>query len=518
MGDWRLYYLHRDRVEKVTPADVQRVAAKYLTASNRTVGYFIPSAVPQLATVPATPDVTALVRDYQGRPPVPTVPDFDYHLANVESKTTRSKLAGGIKVALLPKPTRDEQVTLMLTLRYGNEENLKGMRTAAELLPDLMERGTKRLSFEQLQDEKTRLDVQIGGSGSLGTLTWSARARRSTLKETLDLLREILREPALAADGLAVIKPEKLASLEERLVDPQFLASNLRNRQLSPYPAGDVRRIETLDEQITNLKAVTLDQIRKLHAEYVSGAAGELTIVGDFDPATTLAAVGQFLNDWKAQQPYARIATKAFLDVAGGKQSIRTPDKANAVYASGLTLALTDQDPDYAPLLIGDFIFGSGGFASRLGDRIRQKEGLSYGVFSGLSAGMEDRVGRLTVGAICNPENIGKVEAAVREEFQKFAAAGIPDDEFKQSREGLLKERERSRSSDLGIARLIHQRLRLDQTLKYEEDLDKRLSALTSAEVLAAWKRHIDEKRLVIVVAGDFPAAGGAAKAPGSGR
>ena len=124
-GDWRLYFLHRDRVEKVTPADVKRVAAKYLVTSNRTIGYFIPASAPDLVTVPSTPDVPAIVAKYKGRPPVAAVEAFDYSFANVDARTKRTKLPSGIKVAILPKPTRDEQVNLSLTLHYGNAENLR---------------------------------------------------------------------------------------------------------------------------------------------------------------------------------------------------------------------------------------------------------------------------------------------------------------------------------------------------------------------------------------------------------
>ena len=104
-GDWRLYFLHRDRLEMVKPEEVQRVAAKYLVTSNRTLGYFIPSPKADLVTIPSTPYVKSLVMDYKGRPPVDTVPDFDYSHENIEARTTRMILSSGIKAALLPKPT-----------------------------------------------------------------------------------------------------------------------------------------------------------------------------------------------------------------------------------------------------------------------------------------------------------------------------------------------------------------------------------------------------------------------------
>src|SRR5262249_25549756 len=159
---WRLYFLHRDRVEKVTPADVQRVAAKYLVASNRTLGYFIPAGKPDLINVPSTPDIKTLVAEYKGRPPVAAVPEFDYSYANVDAQTKRTTWPSGIKAALSPKATRDERVQLSLTLHYGHADNLKDLRSAASYVTALMNRGTKKLSYQQLRDELTRLDVQVG--------------------------------------------------------------------------------------------------------------------------------------------------------------------------------------------------------------------------------------------------------------------------------------------------------------------------------------------------------------------
>jgi zinc protease len=299
-GDWRLYFLHRDRVEKVTPADVQRVAAKYLVTSNRTVGYFIPDTAPDLVTVPETPDVAALVSDYKGRPPVAAVEAFDYSYPNIDARTTRTRLPSGIKVALLPKPTRDEEVNLSLTLRYGNAENLKDLREAAAFLPSLMNRGTKQLSYQALRDEMNRLDVQVfagsgggrggrgrgggGGSSTPGSISFSVRAKRSTLPAALGLLKQIVREPALDEKELELIKQSRIASREETRTDPSSLSADLLLRTLSPYPPGDVRANLSADEEIAKIQAVSIDQVRRVYQEFLGGQNGELVIIGDFDP------------------------------------------------------------------------------------------------------------------------------------------------------------------------------------------------------------------------------------------
>jgi zinc protease len=519
MGDWRLYFVYRDRIEKVTPADVQRVAAKYLRASNRTVGYFIPLQQPDVVTVPSTPDVSSLVADYKGRPPVAAVAEFEYSFANAEARTTRTQLPSGLKAALLSKPTRDSKVELSLKLRYGNAENLKGLREAASFLSDLMCRGTKKLNYQQLTDELTRLDVEIGdgsgfGGGHFGggvarvpgIATFKVRARRESLSGALDLLAQILREPALDSREFDVLKGARVAAAEQRLTDPSSLAENLLARTLKPYPADDVRVSVTLEEEVNRLKAVKIDQVRALYREYLGASAGELTIVGDFDPEPTLAKLNQMLADWKSAQPYARIELRAFTGVAGGTQKpIRTPGKANANYEAGLMLALSDRDADYPALMLGtDILGGGGGLASRLADRIRQRDGLAYGVASPLIAGVEDQASSLDIFATCNPANIAKVEAAVREELERLLKSGIPAEEFERSRQGLQQSRQRQRNSDGYIASRLERSLRTGQTLAFDAQIDTRLAALTADEVLAALRKHIDPQRLVIVTAGDF--------------
>ncbi|MEX2176850.1 MAG: pitrilysin family protein [Pirellulaceae bacterium] len=509
MGDWRLYFLHRDRIEKVTPADVQRVAAKYLVATNRTLGYFIPSATPSLVVVPATPDVSALVADYEGRLPIAAVAEFDYTFANIEAHTKRSTLPSGIQAALVAKPTRDEAVQLSLTLHYGNADNLKGLVVAGELLPSLMTRGTKNLSYQALRDEMTRLDVQIiAYSGGPGVAIFSVRARRSTLIEALDLLQQILREPALDPKELEIIKLAEIAQLEQTLTDPQELARDLLARTLSPYPPDDVRYNAPPHEEIARLKATSIDDVRRLYAEYLSGKHGELVIVGYFEPEPALAKLGEILGDWQPEQPFARVESVPFLEVAGGKHSILTPDKANAVYMAGLTLDLSDQHPDYPALLVGNYIFGGSALASRLGDRVRQKEGLSYGINSGLQAGVEDKVGRFSIGAIANPGNVGKVETAVLDELLRLLKEGVTADELEKAKQGYLQSRELSRSNDFYISGRLQRSLRMDQTLAFDAALDVKLAALTPDEVHAALKEHLSAEKLVIVIAGDFAKSG----------
>jgi zinc protease len=171
-GDWRLYFLHRDRIEQVTPEKVQAVAAKYLQRNNRTVGLFIPTDKAERVAVPPAADVAAMVADYKGRAALAEGEAFDATPENVESRVKRLDLPEGIKVTLLPKKSRGEEVHLTLTLHYGDEQSLNGLEPAAGFLGELMLRGTQKLTYQQIRDELDRLTATVnagaGGGGRRG--------------------------------------------------------------------------------------------------------------------------------------------------------------------------------------------------------------------------------------------------------------------------------------------------------------------------------------------------------------
>src|SRR5262249_51276902 len=157
-------------------------------------------------------------------------------------------------------------------------------------------------------------------------------------------------------------------------------ARNLQARKLNNFPKTSIHYVPTLEEELTRVQEVTLDQVKKLYADQVGATAGELVFVGDVDAEAATKQVAELLKDWKAGTPYKRIARPKPSEAKGSIDVIETPDKANAVFTASHQFALTDTDPDYAALRLADFIFGEAALASRLSNRVRVKEGLSYTV------------------------------------------------------------------------------------------------------------------------------------------
>ena len=184
-GDWRLMFIHRDRVAKVTAADVNRVAEKYLQRTNRTAGMFLPTEKATRTAVPETPDVVALVGQYKGGKAMAQGEVFDPTPENIEARVKRITLSNGMKVALLSKKTRGEAVVGSFALHFGNEKSLVGKTTAANFIGSLMTRGTEKKTRQEIRDELDKLSSELVLGSSAGSLQGSIQTKRGQLASVL---------------------------------------------------------------------------------------------------------------------------------------------------------------------------------------------------------------------------------------------------------------------------------------------------------------------------------------------
>jgi zinc protease len=502
-GDWRLWFLARDALEKVTAQDVDRVAAAYFKRSNRTTGLFIPEAAPDRAVVPAAPDPAVLLQGYAGKAALKQAEGFDSSPANIVARTRSETLPGGARYSFLAKSTRGGAVEASITLRIGSEASLQRRARIAELTAAMLRRGTKSRSLQQVNDELDALksSVAIAGSGQLVSIR--VRSTRDNLAPALAVVTDMLRAPTFPDAEFARSRDEALSGIEQRRSDPQDVAQLGLERILSPWPADDFRYPASLDEQAAAVKAVTAADLRRFHADFYNGAAATAAVVGDFDEITVRGALGAMLAGWTSPQAYVRAPSRAF-EVPAVTRRLDTPDKANATLLAGLNLPLRDDDPDYPALVLANYMFGGGFLNSRLADRIRQQEGLSYGVASFLRADPLDKTGQFGLFAIYNPANSARVVAALREEMARMLDAGFTAAELNDARSGWLQGRSVSRSEDRELAGRLSAWLYLGRTLDWDADLERRVAALTPADVNAAVRRWIRPEQLSLVEAGAF--------------
>lgn len=501
-GDWRLFFLHRDRLRSVTPEQVSAAAAKYFKPSNRTLGLFIPTPKPERAEIPATPDLLAALKDYKGDPVVAAGEAFDPSPANIESRTVRTN-AGTLKLALLPKKTRGGKVVAQMTLRYGDEKSLMNRATAAQIAGSMLMRGTTKHTRQQIQDELDRLKARANVFGGSTGATVVIETIRENLPAVMRLVAEVLREPSFPADEFDQLRRQILAAVEEQKSEPTQIAITAFNRHLSPYPKGDARYIQTVEENIANLNAVTLDEAKQFYRDFYGASDATMSVIGDFDDKEIAKLANELFGNWKSPKGYTRIPS-LFLDVAAVNQSLPAPDKANAFFLAGFNFKLRDDHPDYPALLLGNYMLGGGFLNSRLATRIRQKEGLSYGVGSGINVSPLDQWARFTANAIYAPQNVDKLEAAFKEEIARMLKDGFTAEEVEAAKSGYLQSRHVSRAQDNELASRLNNYLFLGRTLKFDEELDAKLRALTPEQITAAMRRHMDPSKITIIKSGDF--------------
>jgi zinc protease len=503
-GDWRLFFIHRDRIAKVTVKDVQQVAEKYLRGANRTVGMYLPTEGAVRTRVPSGPLAAALVKDYKGRPPIVPGEKFDPTPANIEARVKRLTLAGGIKVALLPKKTRGETVVGRLLLHFGNEDSLKGQTSAAPFVGPLMMRGTRKYTRTDIADQLDHLEATLGASSYAGGLSFDFQAKRATLPKLLDLLGEVLRNPTFPESELGILKRSNRQGLEQALHDPDTLARNALSRHLNPYPPDSLFYVPTIAESIKRLDTVTRDQVEKLYREQIGGQTGELVIIGDFDTDAAVKQMQGFLDGWKTQTAYKRVAKKADTKTPGGFLSILTPEKESAYIRGGYLFPMTDTSPDYPPLLIGNYIMGASGLNSRIFGTLRNQEGLSYGAGSTISVSTRDRYASFVIRAEVNPLAIKQADKVIREVLAKVLKDGVTDSEVREAIKGLLQDYQVGRGSDDNLLGQLRYGLELGRTMKFTAELEKRIAGVTLGEVNRVLHAYVTPERLYIIHAGDF--------------
>jgi zinc protease len=506
-GDWRLLHITRDRLKAVTPADLQRVAAAYLKPDNRATVAFVPTEKPDRAEIPDAPEIQTLVRGYVGTQKVAEGEVFDATPANIDSRIRKLEISGGMRVTLLPKRTRGEVVQGTVVLRFGTVQSLMNQRVAANVAGQLLMRGTTARSRQQMKDTLDKLKATVSVSGTVRSASASFQVRREHLAPTMRLIAEMLRTPVFDASEFEKLRTERLAQLEAGLGDPQQLAVRELSRIGAPTDKAHPLYAPTLNEDVAEWKAATVDAARDFHRTFYDAKNGDLGLVGDFDADSARALTATLYGSWTTSQAWALIP-EPYLRTDSTLINIETPDKPNAVFIGVQSLRMADGDPDFAAMSLAAEILGGGFLKSRMADRLRQKDGLSYGVGTQFSVSPGDSAGGLFTFAIYAPQNLDRLQLGFREELDRFVRDGVTAEELEAARTGWLRGRQQVYANDNELVGQMINRRRWNRSFtSYDLALEERVKNLTLAELNAVIRRYVDPKQTVIIRAGDFEGA-----------
>jgi zinc protease len=262
---------------------------------------------------------------------------------------------------------------------------------------------------------------------------------------------------------------------------------------------------------LSEIAALKLDQLRAFHRDFYGASHAVVVAVGDFDPATLAPQLQKSFGDWTSKTPYVRVPEPA-LALPPANFRIEVPDKQNAVAAGRLEFPLRDSDADYQALRLAAQIFGGGGGGSGwLWDRVREKEGLSYGIGAYLSGGQFNANADWNLFAIAAPQNMDRVRQGFEEELVRARRDGFTADELERAKEAIVASNRLNRAQDAALASALESFVERDKTPMYFAELDALRARLTLNDVNAAFRKYILADKLVFGAAGDFANAKGVA-------
>lgn len=502
-GDWRLGFIYRDRLEQVDVDQVAAVAGKYFLPSNRTVGRFVPTEDPQRAEIPDVPNIAAMTEGYTGREMASEGEAFEASYDNIDSRTKTGEMEKTAEYAFLSKETRADAVRARISLRFGSPSSLKDRQMAANFAGMMLNKGTEGMDRQQIEDrlDELKASVRIGGDaeGAFAII----ETERDQLAAVIDMVGEMMMKPTFPEEEFNKLKDEELASIAENRSEPQAIALTELRRRMSNYDESDPRYTMNFDEEVEALNAVTLDEVKAFYNDFYGATDATVAVVGDFDEAEVEAALDRNFSSWESPSRYERLKSE-FYQPEQQNVEFETPDKANAWFLAAQNMEISTSDDDYAAVMLGNYMLGGGALKSRLADRIRQQDGLSYGVGSFFNADDQDQSATLGGYAFFAPENVEAVEKAFFEEIEKVLADGFTDEELVAAKSGWKQGQEVSRAQDGTLAAMLNTNLYLDRDMQWSEAMEEKVMGLTLEEINAAMKKYLNPENMVVIKAGDF--------------
>ena len=494
-ADWRFYLDYLDRTRAVSLDDVRRVASTYFHDDAVSVGYFVPRGNGRrggAGAAPQPPSARAL------RP---------------EPCRLRAEIAPQVHEALLPGGGGGDQ-----RARPPNPPRppprgggagpppppVDGW-TAASALPEMLERGTATLDrmalARTLEDRGIELDVS-GESFNPLEVFCSGRCLSRHTALMLELLVDMLRRPTFPEDELEKVRILRLGELAQAQEDTFLRAYEGLTRLI--YPAGHPHFRRSFAERKAGLERLDRAALAAAHARLYGPASLVLAMVGDFDPAAVAAQLDTLLRGWQggiaAAPEVARLGPE---DGSTGECRESMPDKPNLDVVLGHAGGLRRRDDDFLAAVLGNSVLGHSTLSSRLGQRLRDREGLTYGVISRFfGASLVD--GPWAVTFSVSPDNLDKAVGSVRDEIERLLAEGPDEAEMADERASMAGSYRVGLASPSGVAREVARLARHGLPIGEIDTLPEAVLATPTAAVRAALRRHVDPSRLAVAVAGEL--------------
>ena len=508
-----------DKIRKVTPADIQRVAQKYLTADNRTVAIFEPQPTPPGAPPPPPP----VVDNFGASKPV-TDPKQKALLEALDKKFNTAVKAP--KVAAAAKPTRtvlpngmvlivqenhaSKTVAIDGYLSAGSAFEPEGKYGVAGLTAAMLGRGAAGKTALQLALQLESVGAGVSVSGGVEEANIGGGSLSKDFGLTLSTLADELRRPDFPQEQLDRLKAQTLAGIQEERQDTGGTGGAGAQAQIAfaeaLYPKGHPYWQPTLDESEAATKSITRADLVDFYKTYYRPDTTRLVIVGDVNTAEVIKQVTAAFGGWAKPATPARV-----LDIPNVPAPETTPkpiviplaDAPQTSLLFGYNSGLTRTSPDFYAAQIMSYIIGGDTFGSRLGKVIRDENGLAYSVSSFIDAQHGSGPFEVFLGA--NPANATRALSLLRQTLAQVKQYGLTDDEIRQAKLYLTGSYPLRLETNSGVAGQLSVAEEYGLGLDYITQRAGYYNAVTPAQVSAAVKKYVRPSQGVLVIAGATP-------------
>ncbi|MBV6879514.1 pitrilysin family protein [Epilithonimonas ginsengisoli] len=505
-GSYKLAFVYRDNVENLKLEDIKRVAAKYFKNNNRTLGVFRPSSNEErvLPTEFRSEQIATLTKDYKGKALEKEPAPFETSIANVKKNLTEGTLSNGMKYGLINKELKGDKVQGSFRFRIGNEKDLQGKSAVASMTASLLKSGTKTRTKEQIQDQLDQMKSSLNFYTSGQNLIVQFATYKNDFPKVMAIMQDVLSNATFPENELTKTIAENNTYLDGQLKDPEAIAYNELARLSSPYPKTSIFYTSTLEEEIADNKKVTRAQVVDFYNNVLGASNGAGTIIGSLDAKSAGSELEKTFGKFTAKSKFEEVKPTLF-ETKKVDKNIITPDKENAVALGTSSFTMKQDSPEYPALVLANEILGSGGFLSaRLPMRLREKDGISYGVGSYLNVPITNDVSSWNYYAYLNPTKRDAVESAVKDEVSKALKTGFTQEELDSNKKSYANIRTTSLGMENTLINLENTKLLFGVPLENYDELNAKIQNLKLSEVNAVLKKYISLDKVTSIYAGDF--------------
>ncbi|MHB0875340.1 MAG: M16 family metallopeptidase [Anaerolineae bacterium] len=495
-----------ESIAAVTCEQVQDVARRYLVEDSRTVGHFVPTNPTTGGGAAPTPPAARMW---------PTA--CAYRSAALSSSGTavgpetvrREVLPNGVVVMAYRNPVAPSMVVVG-NLRAGAVLDPAGKRGLAAFTANMLERGTARRTFQQLNEELDSVgaSLHVGAGGHTAGFIGKGLVEDADL--LLDVMADVMQQPSFPQEEMRKLRGEIVADLYEMDDDTAHVASQ-RFRELL-FPADHPYHYRVAG-YVDDVSAVLQSDLEGFYRDCYNPRNLTMVVVGDVDTGQAVDAVARRFGDWHSDREPVQWHLPA-VELPASPQSAYAvmADKTQADLTWGF-LGLPRRHPDYYPAFIGDVIWGQLGMMGRLGEKVREELGLAYYVYSRLDAGYS--AGPWSVRAGVNPRGLDRALAAITGEARRIAQEPVSANELADAKAFLTGSMPLRLETHEGLATAIMSieefRLGLDYIQKYPDTI----GAVTAEQILAVTSTYIQPDRVTYAVAGPERAVSGSSPSEG---